>query len=101
MENPGMFAVILEYKKPIEDVERHTVEHRAFLDRYYAVGSLIMSGRQTSAKGGVIIANAANLQEVEGIFAQDPFFREGIADYHYYEFTPSKYHPALESILNA
>lgn len=96
-----MFAVILEYKKPIEEVERHTVAHRAFLDEYYAKGILVMSGRQTSAKGGVIIANAANRQQVEEIFAQDPFNIEGVAEYQYYEFTPNKYHPALKVLVES
>jgi uncharacterized protein YciI len=54
LEKIAMFAIILEYKKPIEEIERHTAEHRAFLDEYYAQGVLVMSGRQTSAKGGVI-----------------------------------------------
>lgn len=94
-----MFAVILEYKKPMEDVERHTVEHRAFLDTYYAEGVLMMSGRQTSGKGGVIIANAPDRQQLEAIFAKDPFNREGIADYHYYEFTPNKFQPAIKALI--
>ena len=94
-----MFAVILEYKKPLEEVERHTAAHRAFLDEFYSKGILVMSGRQTSQTGGVIIANAANRQEVESIFAQDPFQKEGIAEYHYYEFTPNKYQPALKTLI--
>jgi uncharacterized protein YciI len=94
-----MFAVILEYKKPMEDVERHTVAHRAFLDEYYAKGILVMSGRQTSAKGGVIIANAASREQVEQLFAQDPFQLEGVAEYQFYEFTPNKYQPALKTIV--
>lgn len=94
-----MFAVILEYKKPIEVIEKHTAEHRAFLDEYYAQGVLIMSGRQTSATGGIIIAKAENRQQLEAIFAKDPFNREGIADYQYYEFTPNKYQPALKALI--
>jgi len=94
-----MFAVILEYKKPIEEVEKHTVAHRAFLDEFYAKGILVMSGRQTSAKGGVIIANAASREQVEDIFSQDPFSVEGVAEYQFYEFTPNKYQPALKAII--
>ena len=94
-----MFAVILTYKKPFEEVERHTATHRAFLDENYAKGVLIMSGRQTPPAGGVIIANVANRQEAEALFAQDPFFKEGVADYQYYEFTPNKFHPALKALF--
>ncbi len=94
-----MFAVILEYKKPMEDVERHTPAHRAFLDEYYAQGVLLMSGRQTPATGGVIIAKAADRQQLEAIFAKDPFNKEGVANYQYYEFTPTKFQPELKTLI--
>ena len=31
-----MYIVLVHYLKPIEDVERFTVPHRAFLDTLYA-----------------------------------------------------------------
>lgn len=94
-----MFAVILKYKKPLEEVERHTVAHRAFLDRYYAQGILIMSGRQTPPTGGVVIANAKSREQLDAILAEDPFHIEGIAEYEIYEFTPGKYQPVLKELI--
>lgn len=96
-----MFAVILKYKKPIEDVERYTAAHRAFLDEYYAKGILIISGRQTPPTGGVVIANAESRAQLDEILAQDPFAIEGIADYEIYEFVPTKFQPALKALIEA
>lgn len=94
-----MFAIILTYKKPIEDVERHTPAHRAFLDRYYAEGVLLISGRQNPPNGGVILAKAESRERVLEIFAEDPFMTEGVADYVIYEFTPTKFQPVLADWL--
>lgn len=94
-----MFAVILKYKKPIEEIERHTPAHRAFLDRYYEKGVLLISGRQTPPTGGVILAKAESREAAQSIFDEDPFKTEGVADYEFYEFTPSKFQPCLSDWL--
>lgn len=94
-----MFAIILKYKKPIEDIERHTPAHREFLDRYYAQGVLLISGRQNPPNGGVILAKAESREQVLAIFAEDPFMTEGVADYEIYAFTPTKFQPCLKEWL--
>lgn len=96
-----MFAVILTYKKPMEEVERHTVAHRAFLDEYYAKGVLVMSGRQTPPTGGVIIAKAQTREQLDAILAQDPFAIADVADYEVYEFIPNKFQPVLKELIEA
>ena len=49
-----MFLIIVDYKKPLEEVERYLAEHRAFLDRYFAQGKLLCTGPQNPRTGGVI-----------------------------------------------
>jgi uncharacterized protein YciI len=93
-----MFAVILKYKKPIEDVEAHTPAHRAYLDRYYEQGVFVMSGRQTPPKGGVVMARAESRAALEKILAEDPFCTEGVADYEIYEFKVTKFLPFLKEL---
>ncbi|WP_373531166.1 YciI family protein [Vampirovibrio sp.] len=96
-----MFAVIVKYKKSMEEIELHTPAHRAFLDRYYEQGVLLISGRQNPPEGGVILAKAESRARVLEIFAEDPFQTEGVADYEIYEFTPTKFQPFLAEWLNA
>jgi uncharacterized protein YciI len=94
-----MFAVILSYKKPIEDVERVTPAHRAYLDDYYAKGVFVISGRQTNQQGGVIIAKSESKEALESILALDPFKIEGIAEYTVYEFSATKAQPLLSELI--
>lgn len=91
-----MFAIILKYKKPIEEVEAHTPAHRAYLDRYYEKGVFVMSGRQTPPTGGVVMAKAESREALEKILAEDPFWTEGVADYEIYEFKVNKHLPELQ-----
>lgn len=94
-----MFAIILSYKKPLEEIERVTAAHRAYLDEHYAKGVFVLSGRQTNQKGGVILAQASSKESLEQVLALDPFSTEGIADYAIYEFTPTKAQPALKALI--
>lgn len=70
-----MFLIIVDYKKPLEEVERYLAEHRAFLDRYFAQGKLLCTGPQNPRTGGVIVSKAANRAEAEAFTREDPFFR--------------------------
>lgn len=46
-----MFLIIVDYKKPLEEVERYLAEHWAFLDRYFAQGKLLCTGPQNPRTG--------------------------------------------------
>ena len=84
-----MFVIFLNYVKPLSEVDRFVAEHREFLERHYASGHFLMSGRKEPRTGGVILATAASRAEVEGIVQNDPFHREQIAEYEIVEFVPS------------
>lgn len=94
-----MFAVILTYKQSMSVVEAHTAAHRTFLDRYYAQGVFLLSGRQNPPQGGVILAKTDSKAQLQAILAEDPFHTEGVADYAIYEFTPTKFQPCLTEWL--
>ncbi|QAA32382.1 YciI family protein [Clostridium manihotivorum] len=86
-----MFIVNLTYVKPMEEVEKHLVEHITFLDKYYASNNFICSGRKNPRTGGIILCNATNMEEVEKIISEDPFKIDSIANYEIVEFQPTKY----------
>lgn len=95
-----MFVVLLNYLKPIEDVERVTVPHRAFLDELYARDVLLLSGPGVPRTGGVLVARSGRSKdELMEILKGDPFYTEGIAEYSIVEFAPNKSHPALKEFL--
>jgi uncharacterized protein YciI len=84
-----MFVILLHYLKPLSEVDRFVDEHRAFLERHYAAGHFLLSGRQEPRTGGVILADAPTREQIEAIVGEDPFHREQIARYEIVEFVPS------------
>ncbi|WP_243310798.1 YciI family protein [Fundidesulfovibrio agrisoli] len=88
-----MFVVILNYIKPVEEIDRWLEEHRAFLAENYAAGRFIASGRLEPRTGGVILARGGSKAELETILEADPFKREGLAAYTVLEFLPAMHDP--------
>ncbi|WP_341503941.1 YciI family protein [Gallaecimonas sp. GXIMD4217] len=96
-----MFIVTLSYRKPLSEVDRFVEEHRQYLKAGYAAGHFLLSGRKEPRTGGVILATAAGRDQVEALIEQDPFHREGIADYQITEFLPSMAAPGLDALKQA
>ena len=95
----NLFIVILEYIVPIETIDSHRAEHLSWLNKYYQEGLFIVSGRQAPLKGGVIVAKAASKKVLQQILSEDPFAIHSLANYHIYEFTPTKYKDGLSDLL--
>ena len=81
-----MFIIDLTYKKDLVEVEKYLPEHISFLDKCYASGHFIASGRKNPRTGGIIL--------------EDPFYIQEIAAYTFTEFYPTKYLQHFEKILN-
>ncbi len=95
----AMYLLLSRYTKPLAEVDRHVVAHRAFLDRYYASGDLIVSGPMEPREGGVIVANTMSREKLDAILAEDPFVREGASEYRVIEFHAARRHAALAEIV--
>jgi len=94
-----MFLIQVTYIKSIQEVDNHLVDHRAFLDKYYAAGNLICSGPCNPRTGGIILCNAKSIDEVWSIIHQDPFHINGIASYDVIEFNPIKFAKGFEPFI--
>jgi uncharacterized protein YciI len=94
-----MLIVELEYLKPLEEVEKHLVAHRDFLQIYYDNGTFIASGPKDPRTGGIIIA-ATNKDNMQTIIEQDPFYIHGIGKYSITCFDPVKICPQLKELVN-
>ncbi|MCJ2165654.1 MULTISPECIES: YciI family protein [unclassified Pseudodesulfovibrio] len=90
-----MFILNLTYVKPLSEIDRLIPAHITYLKEHYASGQFLFSGRREPRTGGVIVARAGSLAEVQGIIAEDPFLREGVAEYDIVEFLPSMTAPDL------
>lgn len=94
-----MYLIHVNYVKTIDEVEKHLVAHRAFLDKYYATGNLICSGPRNPRIGGIIICNANSRDDVWKIVHEDPFCINKIAEYEIIEFNPIKYAKGFETFV--
>lgn len=94
-----VYIVLLAYKKPLAEIDKHGKEHVAFLDKYFAAGKFIVSGRQNPRTGGVIIAHKVTRKELGEILEEDPFLQHGLADYNITELIPVKYQEAFKTFI--
>ena len=85
-----MFVIELIYKVSLEDIDAHMGAHVRFLNKYYAAGNFLVSGRKIPREGGIILSVGKNLEEIEAIVREDPFCKHGLADFRIIEFRASQ-----------
>jgi len=90
------FIVELTYCVPFEQLSALVPEHRTFLQAGYERGWLLMSGPQVPKTGGIIVARAPGLEDLQAYFCGDPFARHGVAVYRYVEFEPVRRQAGME-----
>lgn len=96
-----MFVVTLSYIRPLHEADAHMDAHKAFLEEQYESGTFLMSGPKEPRTGGVILARAASLEELQHILARDPFQIHGIAAFEIVQFTARAAAPGLEHLIGA
>lgn len=84
-----LFLVLIDYLRPLPEVDLHMEEHRAFLSRHYAAGHFLLSGKKAPRTGGVILARANSLEEVAQWISEDPFRQAGVASYEIIAWEPT------------
>ncbi|MFE3650489.1 YciI family protein [Streptomyces sp. NPDC059101] len=90
-----MFVLELTYTAPLDRVDAALSDHVAWLEKEYAAGHFIASGRKNPRDGGVILAAGIDHATAEKITAEDPFVRAGVCEYRITEFIATKTAPAL------
>ena len=85
-----MFIIELTYKVSPEEIDKQLDPHMAYIEKYYATGHFLASGRKEPRDGGIILAKADSRKRIEDIVAKDPFYSMGFADYRIIEFKATK-----------
>ena len=85
-----MFLIELNYKAPLKQIDAHMKAHVAFLNKHYAAGHFVVSGRKIPRDGGIILAMGKTRDQIQAIVEEDPFVREGLADFRIVEFRASQ-----------
>ena len=94
-----MIVILIKYNAAIEEIDKYLSAHRQFLDEQYKQGLLLASGPKTPRTGGVIIATSNDVEQVEAVFANDPFVLADLAEYEFIQFSSVKYASVLKEIV--
>lgn len=95
-----MFVIELTYKVDLAEIDRAMKAHVAFLNKHYAAGTFLMSGRKIPRQGGVIVAVGPSAAAIEAIMAEDPFCARGLAEFRVIEFRVSQRAPDLQKLVD-
>jgi uncharacterized protein YciI len=85
-----MFVIELVYKAELSEIDAHMTAHVAFLNKHYAAGNFLISGRKIPRDGGIILAVAITRTQIEQIITEDPFHALGLAEFRIIEFRASQ-----------
>ena len=85
-----MFVIELTYTAELSEIDAAMKPHVAWLQRHYAAGTFIASGRKVPRDGGIILATAPDRAALEAIVREDPFVARGLADARVIEFRASQ-----------
>lgn len=85
-----MFIIELNYTADLREIDAAMRAHMAYLNKYYASGHFVVSGRKVPRDGGIIIAYADSREQLEEIAGEDPFVQKGLASVRIVEFNDSQ-----------
>ncbi len=85
-----MFVIELVYKADLSEIDARMKAHVKFLNKYYAAGVFLISGRKIPRDGGIILAVGKTKAELESIVQEDPFHEHGLAEFRIIEFRASQ-----------
>ena len=85
-----MFIIELTYLAELADIDAHMKAHVAFLDKYYASGHFLVSGRKIPRDGGIIVTLGESRAQIERIIQEDPFHQHRLAAFRIVEFRASQ-----------
>jgi uncharacterized protein YciI len=86
----AMFVIELTYKATLAEIDANMAAHVHFLNKYYAAGHFLVSGRKIPRDGGIIVAMAKSRPQIEAIIREDPFIERGLADFRIIQFRASQ-----------
>lgn len=94
-----MFVIELIYKADLARIDRAMKAHVAFLNKHYAAGHFLVSGRKIPRDGGIIVAVGESKEQIAAIVREDPFVANGLADFRVIEFRASQRASDIQALI--
>jgi uncharacterized protein YciI len=91
------FIIDITYTGSAEEIDAVRPLHRAFLEEGYKRGWLLCSGPKPGGAGGLVVARAPSLSELQELFAEDPYRLQNVATQTFTEFSPVMRQEFLEA----
>lgn len=95
-ENRNLFVINIDYRIPRDEALPHLDAHMVFIRKYIELGIFLVSGPKLPLEGGVIIAMAQSMTEIEAVAAEDPLYVAGCTTHQILEFKPTSAQPGLK-----
>jgi uncharacterized protein YciI len=86
-----MFAVLVKYIKPLDQVDAVLAPHRAYLQAHCDTGRFVVAGPRVPRTGGLILVRGGSTEILRKLLEDDPFHKAGVAEYEIIEFVPTVY----------
>jgi uncharacterized protein YciI len=87
-----MYAIaIIRYRKPLEEVVKHTDAHRAYLQGLKQEGLLLAAGPMDPRQGGILLLRVPDNElhaTLDSIRDNDPYTRFGVGQYELLPWRP-------------
>jgi len=85
-----MYAlVIIRFAKPLDEVQKVTEAHRAWLKEWHARGVVLASGPFDPRDGGAILLRLPDAQTLAALRDGDPYITSGVASYETHVWAPT------------
>jgi len=91
------FVVLMNYTKPLPDVDRVREDHVKHLEAWAAKGLVRAWARRDPPAGGVLVATAPDRAALEAVLAEDPYVKAGVARPEIVAFHPANVRGALRT----
>lgn len=76
-----LYAITLNYIRPIEEIEGHLDTHRDWLVEYTRQGRILVAGPLEPRTGGFVLAACENCAELDAMLEKDSFHANKLVDY--------------------
>lgn len=94
-----LHVLFVRYTAPLDQVAPHVTGHVAYLERWHADGTFLLSGQTVPDDlGGVILARGAR-EHLEEVAAGDPFAVAGVAAYEIVTVDPGRGHEQMRALI--
>ncbi|CAJ0789343.1 hypothetical protein LMG19083_01853 [Ralstonia psammae] len=76
-----LYAVTLNYVRPMQEIESHLDTHRDWLIDYTRQGRILLAGPLEPRTGGFLLACCENRAELDAMLEKDSFHVHKLVDY--------------------